>query len=71
MCLVACSPAAWLLILRTLLCLPVPPLLLLLQAVVKVDEEGTEAAAVTAVVFGPTAVMGGGLHETVVITATH
>jgi serine protease inhibitor len=27
--------------------------------VVKVDEEGTEAAAVTAVVFGPTAIMGG------------
>jgi hypothetical protein len=34
-------------------------LLLLLQTVVKVDEEGTEAAAVTAVVFGPTAVLGG------------
>jgi serine protease inhibitor len=34
-------------------------LLLLLQAIVKVDEEGTEAAAVTSVVFGPTAAPGG------------
>jgi hypothetical protein len=36
-----------------IICLP------LLQTVVKVDEEGTEAAAVTAVVFGPTAIQGG------------